>query len=149
MQLTWKSEICSRPSDKSCRYSTCPTVSFTRLRRLNEWNFKWCITDSGNDVLSITGIKPLPGPMTICGRCYPWKHFTRMKIWKKITCLWFNYFLHLVHSPFFKSMAQIAKFMGPTWGPPGSCRPQMGPMLAPWTLLSEGFATTNPKHVKE
>ena len=31
---------------------------------------------------------------------------------------------------------QIAKFMGPTWGPPGSCRPQMCPMLAPWTLLS-------------
>ena len=31
---------------------------------------------------------------------------------------------------------QIAKFMGPTWGPPGSCRPQMGPMLAPWILLS-------------
>ena len=26
--------------------------------------------------------------------------------------------------------------MGPTWGPPGSCRPQMGPMLTPWTLLS-------------
>ena len=32
--------------------------------------------------------------------------------------------------------AQISKFMGPTWGPPGSCRPQMGPMLAPWILLS-------------
>ena len=31
---------------------------------------------------------------------------------------------------------QIAKFMGPWWGPPGSCRPQMGPILAPWTLLS-------------
>ena len=29
-----------------------------------------------------------------------------------------------------------AKFMGPTWGPSGSCRPQMGPMLAPWILLS-------------
>ena len=27
--------------------------------------------------------------------------------------------------------------MGPTWVPPGSCRPQMGPMLAPWTMLSE------------
>ena len=26
--------------------------------------------------------------------------------------------------------------MGPTWGPPGSCRPQMAPVLAPWTLLS-------------
>ena len=31
---------------------------------------------------------------------------------------------------------QIARLMGPTWGPPGSCRPQRGPMLAPWTLLS-------------
>ena len=31
---------------------------------------------------------------------------------------------------------QIAKFIGPTRGPPGSCRPQMDPMLAPWTLLS-------------
>ena len=31
---------------------------------------------------------------------------------------------------------QIAKFIGPTWGPHGSCRPQMGPMLGPWTLLS-------------
>ena len=31
---------------------------------------------------------------------------------------------------------QIAKFMGPTWGPPWSCWPQMGPMLAPWTLIS-------------
>ena len=30
---------------------------------------------------------------------------------------------------------QTARFMGPTWGPPGSCRPQMGPMLAQWTLL--------------
>ena len=31
-----------------------------------------------------------------------------------------------------------AMFMGPTWGPPGAnrCGPQLGPMLAPWTLLS-------------
>ena len=38
---------------------------------------------------------------------------------------------HLILNPL-----QIAKFVGPTWSPPGSCRPQMGPMLAPWTLLS-------------
>ena len=31
---------------------------------------------------------------------------------------------------------QMAKFIGPTWGPPGSCQPQMGPIMAPWTLLS-------------
>ena len=30
---------------------------------------------------------------------------------------------------------QDNKFNGPTWGPPGSSRAQMGPMLAPWTLL--------------
>ena len=33
-------------------------------------------------------------------------------------------------------VTQIANFMGPTWGPPGSYRPQMGLILAPWTLLS-------------
>ena len=27
------------------------------------------------------------------------------------------------------NVTQIAKLMGPTWGPPGSCRHQMGPML--------------------
>ena len=32
--------------------------------------------------------------------------------------------------------SQIATLMGPTWGPSGSCRPQVGPMMAPWTLLS-------------
>ena len=40
---------------------------------------------------------------------------------------------------------QIAKFMGPTGGPPGSCRPQMGPMLAPWTLFGDqGMAYSTP-----
>ena len=33
-------------------------------------------------------------------------------------------------------LTQITKFMRPSWGPSGSCRPQVGPMLAPWTLLS-------------
>ena len=43
---------------------------------------------------------------------------------------------------YFKS--QIAKFMGPTWGPPGSCRPQMGPMLAPLTFLSRVLRFVKP-----
>ena len=37
---------------------------------------------------------------------------------------------------------QIARFIGPTWGPPGSFRPQMGPMLAP-TLLSRAITDAN------
>ena len=30
----------------------------------------------------------------------------------------------------------IARFMAPTWGPSGADSTQVGPMLAPWTLLS-------------
>ena len=30
----------------------------------------------------------------------------------------------------------IARFLGPTWGPSGAYRTQVGPMLPPWTLLS-------------
>ena len=36
----------------------------------------------------------------------------------------------------------IARFMGPTWGPPGADRTQVGPMLAPWTLLSGSCTVT-------
>ena len=32
--------------------------------------------------------------------------------------------------------ALIARFMGPTWGPSWANRTQVGPMLAPWTLIS-------------
>ena len=45
------------------------------------------------------------------------------------------FYLHCNLYMIIDNCTQIAKFMGPTWGPPGSCRPQMGPMLAAWTLL--------------
>ena len=44
---------------------------------------------------------------------------------------------------------QITKFMRPALGPTRSCRPQMGPMLAPWTLLSKyrlNFTPWNMSH---
>ena len=44
-------------------------------------------------------------------------------------------------------ITQIARFMGPTWGPPGSCRPQVGPMLAPWTLLSGYILVYTPESI--
>ena len=37
-----------------------------------------------------------------------------------------TYYGSIIRNP-----SQIAKFMGPTWDPPGSCRPQLGPMLVP------------------
>ena len=39
--------------------------------------------------------------------------------------------------------AWIARFMGPTRGPPGADRPQVGPRWATWTLLS-GFLDSSP-----
>ena len=34
------------------------------------------------------------------------------------------------------NVSHIARFIGPTWGPSGANRTQVGPMLSPWTLLS-------------
>ena len=48
-------------------------------------------------------------------------------------CSQFN--LHLDEGKY-RIMSLIARFMGPTWGPSGADRTQVGPMLAPWTLLS-------------
>ena len=54
---------------------------------------------------------------------------------------WISPNLHSIHNGCIiefitRGATQIAKFMGPTWGPSGSCWPQVGPTLAPWTLLS-------------
>ena len=38
----------------------------------------------------------------------------------------------------------IARFMGPTLGPSGADRTQVGPMLAPWTLLSGSLLSVEP-----
>ena len=62
--------------------------------------------------------KPLPEAMLTS---YSWGFFSIH--WRAI-------------SQWVPKLPQIAKFRGPTWSPPGSYQHQMGPMLAPWTLLS-------------
>ena len=54
-------------------------------------------------------------------------------------CLWFRcYKCNSRWTPCTKldKRILIARFMGPIWGPSGADRTQVGPMLAPWTLLS-------------
>ena len=41
-----------------------------------------------------------------------------------------------------RETALTARFMGPIWGPFGADRTELGPMLAPWTLLSGREALT-------
>ena len=48
--------------------------------------------------------------------------------------LWINLGLFSIYGLAKSSL--ITRFKGPTWGPPGADRTQVGPMLAPWTLLS-------------
>ena len=51
-------------------------------------------------------------------------------------CIWCLSWVKCLIYVLFGNPSQIARFMGPTWGPPGAERTQVDPMLAPWTLLS-------------
>ena len=46
----------------------------------------------------------------------------------------FSYAVQKRNNPCAYLLTQIAMFLRPTWGPTGSCRPQMGPTLAPMNL---------------
>ena len=61
--------------------------------------------------------------------------------WGSLFTLYSRRYLSVALSGLLTSL--IAMFMEPTWGPPGSCRPQMDPMLAVWTLLSAVLACWN------
>ena len=43
-----------------------------------------------------------------------------------------------------RNLSLIARFMRPTWGPSGAGRTQVGPILAPWSLLSGVFHILPP-----
>ena len=45
-------------------------------------------------------------------------------------------YISLHEFPSSTDLILILSFMGPTWDPSGADRTQVGPMLAPWTLLS-------------
>ena len=80
-------------------------------------------------------------PPSLFTRCN--NHFCRLRILLPSWC----HTIDLASSRSFLEPCQITKFMGPTWGPSGSCRPQMGPMLAPWILLS-GMLFWTAEHVR-
>ena len=54
----------------------------------------------------------------------------------KCNVCWQRYFEHQVWY-----WTLIARFMGPTWDPPGANRTQLGPMWETWKLLSGDFGT--------
>ena len=50
---------------------------------------------------------------------------------------WEDHHTHTSCEIMYQKATLIVRFMGPAWGPSGADRTQVGPMLAPWTLLSE------------
>ena len=60
--------------------------------------------------------------------------------------------LWLSHPPYaiiqYNMVSLIARFMGPTWGPSGADRTQVGPMLDPWTLLPGISFNSSMKYVE-
>ena len=63
-------------------------------------------------------------------RCVPDDNTEVIPAWE------ITYINHLEPKHSWVISPQRARFMGPTWGPPGDDRTQVGPMLTPWTLLS-------------
>ena len=53
-------------------------------------------------------------------------------VWHTISKNTYQY----IHRNVVKRFTQIARFIAPAWGASGADRTQVGPMLAPWTLLS-------------
>ena len=73
---------------------------------------------------------------------HPWKHQLFLKRLSILNISSWKYFhVTMIHNIYLTTTiacicTYIAKFMGLSWGQPGSCRPQVGLMLAPWNLLS-------------
>ena len=64
-----------------------------------------------------------------------WRHIPRFSRWKKMDNMSYNFHIELTWYACDKT-SLMAKFMGPTWGPSRDNRTQVGPILAPLTLLS-------------
>ena len=65
-----------------------------------------------------------------------WKAYTQGWFWSKLLATSTPHSSPVSLNHDLLSATLIARFMGPTWGPPGTDKTQVGPMLAPSTLLS-------------
>ena len=67
-----------------------------------------------------------------------------MMITSRITCITWHC-IQIQNNGDWAKTPRIARFMGQPWGPSGADRTQVGPMLAPWTLLSGTCLTLRTK----
>ena len=113
--------------------------SFSRLGET--WPFLWCILlvlkpiadhKQQPHVQMCHQLTSAPSPFARWLHARNWSTQWRINHW-----VWCMYSVSEYRS--LRKGPIIASFMGPTWGPSRADRTQVGPMLAPWTLLSGGW----------
>ena len=93
-------------------------------------NVVWKMAASVRDVLRFATVVSLIGRNKSTFAMLYWCYFSLVEI------IDYRYTPCRARITISADLSRIAKFMKSTWGPPGSCRSQMDPMLAQWTLLS-------------
>ena len=78
--------------------------------------------------------KPLLEPMLIVNRIL--KNKRQLNLIKNISLFLCAPSWSALFWMYIPPTSPIARFLGSTWGPSGADRTQVGPMLAPWPLLS-------------
>ena len=125
-----------------CRHRRSGAVSVEKVDIMTALRFQWCVKRYryGSIRINRDQIKP-------CANICIWsmKHEELTSLSRDISgidfaaTVWSGY--NAVNS---FTTPLITRFMGPAWGPSGADRTQVGPMLAPWTLLFGTFIEDNP-----
>ena len=68
-------------------------------------------------------------------KVYYFMRLTQYRVWNLVWEISWSCWKHSTNNS-----SRIARFMGPTWGPSGADRTQVGPMLTPFILLA-GFVS--------
>ena len=134
-------------------FSASPATFFTAPKK-HKWVSENCTTFSGSWKLdNLNGSEAAVREPSWWFEYFPWKNnrverfFLLCKVTWTINCFVISVFI--VHKLVYQLAAfqsLIARFMGPTWGSSGADRSQVGPMLAPWTLLS-GMCWTSVSNI--
>ena len=146
----WGTEHCWKKHKKiftfiiTYRYYYCTTRSRTRAYRGTDPDTKKavfilkCSPGYNLDIIYINDLRLLLVTMQYFFNCWGMEHCVKnIKRYSHLSLLVDIAIVQLGPGPGHTGVpTQKARFMWPTWGPPGFCRPQVGPMLVPWTLLS-------------
>ena len=124
--MLWQLYFCLKPERVECR-NWCELFASEYGLKFNEMkSVLLFLNQSVSDLIHILRIclNDMPIPIKTSYRCLRHIITTNLSDNQDIRC---------------QLISLIARFMGPTWGPSGADRTQVGPVLAPGTLLSGMF----------